>query len=204
MRSQNMESRENSKTKSILIVLLITILIFTTVLLLAYKNRRLRNSLPIISNIVNSYEEYRLKREILKDPSSAGAHERLAWLYFNERSLDKMEAEYKIALDLNPKSLRSLYWLGHHYEGTSQFEKALQLYLAGAQADTAHSTPFYDDVARMYINLNRPTEALCAFEKAKAHPEAYNSIISGKESVLKDLDDNIANLRSKGVRCTNQ
>jgi tetratricopeptide (TPR) repeat protein len=199
-----MKTRVSQKPKKFLIALLIVILIFITLLLLAQRNFRIRNSLPIISHIVNYYDEYRLKRDILNDPSSARAHERLAWLYFNERELDKMEVEYKIALELNPKSLRSLYWLGHHYEAKMQFEEALNLYQAGAEADTTYSTPFYDDVGIMLKNLGRPTEALCAFEKAKAHPEAFNSIISGKEDVLRALDQNIDELRSQGHRCVSQ
>jgi tetratricopeptide (TPR) repeat protein len=181
-------------------LLLLIIFLFLVLFILSFRYVKLRNSLPLMSSIVDYIEEWRLTRDVLKNPYSATAHFKLAIKYLQKDDLKRYEMELNKAYKLDPSFLGIIYSLGNPYEAKHQFEKALELYQIGAKIDTEYRLPFHYEIGRTYLNLGKPAEALCALEEALSHIDKYDMMINGKENIKNYLQTTIKDLKDKGIK----
>jgi tetratricopeptide (TPR) repeat protein len=197
--------KTTSYNKSRLIrIFLIVVFLFLVLFILSYRFTKIRNSLPFMTSIVNNIEEWRLTRNVQKHPYSAIAHFKLAINYLQKDDLQRYETELGKAYQYDPSFIGIIYSVGNPYEAKHQFEKSLALYQIGARIDKEFRLPFHYEIGRMYLNLGKSSEALCAYEEALDHIDKYNMIIDGKENIKKDLQMTIKDLKSKGIKkkCT--
>ena len=189
-------SLKQMRFMKILVCLFVVILLIAGVIALIHRNSDMKDKIPVLSDIFSKYDEFILKRKITKNPYSSSGYYDLAYLYFKRGDIDKFETELKKALEVEPASIASYYSLAHHYETKLQLEKAVELYRVGVKYDTEYTLPFHWDIARVLYNLGRYEEALENYKEALKHIDSYK-IINGKETIKKDVEENIKLLENK-------
>lgn len=169
----------------------------------SYRDKELKEKVPILSELLYRYDEYVLKRQIRKWPDKISLYFKLAELYSGKEGTNKFMEEVRRAMNINPNAIAELYSFAHTIEARREFEKALEVYRLGVQLDEGYKLPFHEGLGRMYYNLaqldrlpNRLSgyeEALRSYREALKHIEAghYSLIVKGRDNLKQKIEEQI-------------
>lgn len=101
--------------------------------------------------------EAALKR-VNENPESADAHTSLGWALFQKGQYNEALAEYKRAIDIEPKHFRAQYDLGLAYAKVEKWDRAIDQFQTAVQINPNNFQPHYD-LALAYESTGKLDEA---------------------------------------------
>jgi len=191
------------------IIVLIALTFVLSFVMYTYRDKKLKEKVPILSELFYRYDEYVLKREIRKWPNKISLYFRLAELYSRKEGTNKFMEEVRRAMRINPDAIAELYSFALTIEARREFEKALEVYRLGVQLDKGYKLPFHDGLGTMYYNLaqldrlpNRLSgceEALRSYREALKHIDGgdYSLIVKGRDNLKRRIEKQIDQIQRR-------
>jgi tetratricopeptide (TPR) repeat protein len=107
-----------------------------------------------------------LEALFVHDPHARGLHYTLGCLYLKATQYPKALEQFQAELALNSPEPRTYLQLGHTYIALEMAEQAIACLQKAALVTPANAGSAWVDIGRAYRQMNRPAEALAAYEKA--------------------------------------
>lgn len=121
--------------------------------------------------------EAALKR-VNDSPDSADAHVSLGWALFQKGQYNEALAEYKKAIDIQPKHYKAQYDLGLAYAKVEKWDRAIDQFQKAIEISPNNFQPHYD-IALAYEAINKLPDALQELDLAyKLNPGSVDIIFA--------------------------